>query len=83
MADMVFPSEMIVNIDPRNLVVLDCCRGLLPKERQMLELNFFCLSLKMMEFVFFILTESLLHFSQTSIFWGSSLSTGSKQFGLE
>ena len=44
-ADMVFTGEMIVSID-RNLVVLDCFRGLPPKEREMLELNFFCLGLK-------------------------------------
>ena len=45
----------------------------------MLELNCFCLGLRMTWLVLFIFTESLLHFSQTSIFWSSSLSTDFKQ----
>ena len=48
----------------------------------MLELNF-CLGLKIRYLVFFILTYSSLHFSQTSMFWSSSLSTDSEQFGFE
>ena len=48
----------------------------------MLELNCFCLGLRMTWLVLFIFTESLIHFSQTSIFWSSSLSTDFKQFGF-
>ena len=44
-ADMVFPGEMIIKIQG-NLITFDCCRGLPPKEREMLELNFFGLGLK-------------------------------------
>ena len=31
---LVCEGEMIINIGPRNLVMLDCCRGLPPKVKE-------------------------------------------------
>ena len=70
---MVFPGEMIINIDRKEFSYVTLLRGLPPKEREMLQLNFLRLGLKITLSVFFILTESFLHFGQTSIFWSSSL----------
>ena len=53
---MVFPGEMIINIDPKEFSYVTLLRGLPPGGREMLQLDFFRLGLKITLLVFFILT---------------------------
>ena len=71
-----FPGEMMINIGPKEFSYVRLLKGFTSKGEKNAGLKFFFSGIK--NYV-----ESLLHFCQTSIFWSSSLSTDSKQFGFE
>ena len=81
-ADMAFPGEMIVNKNPKEFSYIRLSWEFTPKGERNALVRFILSGFKN-DVVFFKPTESLLHFSQTSIFWSSSLSTDSKQFRFE
>ena len=78
-----FPGEMMINIDPKEFSYVRLLKEFTSKGEKNAGVKFRLSGFKNYVVSFLYITESLLHFCQTSIFWSSSLSTDSKQFGFE